>query len=342
MLLALYAALATATATVSQPMTPDISTSVRFAGDRHALVSVFPGPNAEGDTSQGLEAAPWAVWQGLDKKLRLAKLGTQSNSSGEVFGLENWTTKLDRISLAFDQNGRRVVALSQAGTVALSRVLPGPVENRVNWAGVDCLLWFDGLLKDVAGGEPTDVIAFYLPLTRDSIKYRIQSENYSIERTYTALTQPSSLDALAMSQNRLVLYPTAQDSTTSNVVSNPYPYRLGETMSANVGLVAGGDVAVVASIDPASESLTLTAGLVEGLDYSPVASPDVTLELVAVSANLILGLDVLVVTEPDSSLDLITVVAGLNAGSIVQTVFDSDPNNEIMTVTAGLIGGSIT
>jgi hypothetical protein len=338
MLLALYAAL-----TVSVPVAPDISTSVRFAGNRHALVSVFPGPFAEGDTSQGLEAAPWAVWQGVDKKIRLAKLGSQSNSSPEVFGLENWVNPLDRISLAFDQNGRRVVALSQAGTVSLSRVLPGPTENRVNWTGVDCLLWFDGLLRDVAGGEPTDVIAFYLAVTRDSIKFRIQSENYSIERTYATLTQPASLDALAMSQNRLVLYPTAQDGTTVNVISEPYGIKLRVDDSVQIGtaLFSGADVSVVRFVDTNSDAAISSAAFVSGVDFSPLTSSDDQAETAFSGAAFVGGVDFSVITSSDAQADTAFSSAAFIGGLDVKTVFTGDPESDAVQVGAAFVSGVI-
>jgi hypothetical protein len=321
---------------------PKAKTAPRFAGGRHVLVSLARGPILESDTSQGIDAATWAAWQAPNKNLHLNLLnGTQSPSSPAPFGLENFSDRLDRISLSFDQNGRRVLALSSAGSISLSRLLPGPVESRVTWSGVDCLLWFDGLFRDVAGGEPTDVIAFYLPASRDRIFFRIQSENFAVERTYVALSQASSLDHIALSQNRLVLYVTAKDQTTSSVVSDRYPLRFADSMTVGASIRSGEDKQVIVVTDPSADSMTVGASIISGIDFSPLVSPDPSADSMQVAALLLSGADVLVLTSPDPSADSMTIGASILNGLDSLVLVTSDPLADSMTVGVSLISGSI-
>lgn len=321
---------------------PKAKSAPRFAGGRHVLVSLARGPILESDTSQGIDVATWAAWQAPDKSLHLSLLnGSQSRLSPAPFGLETFADRLDRIALSFDQNGRRVLGLSSAGTISLSRLLPGPVESRVIWAGVDCLLWFDGLFRDVAGGEPTDVIAFYLPASRDAILYRIQSENFAVERTYHGLSQASSLDHIALSQNRLVLYVTGKDKTTSSVVSERYPLRSADSMMVGAAFVSGVDAQIIVSPDLIAEPLTVGAAILGGIDFSPLVLPDSSTEPLTLAALILSGSDVLVITSPDSSTESMTVAASVLAGVDTLVLVTSDPLAESMTVGAAIISGSI-
>ena len=324
---------------------PKAKTAPRYAGGRHVLVSLARGPILESDTSQGVDVATWAAWQAPDKSLHLSLLnGSQSRLSPAPFGFETFSDRLDRISLSFDQNGRRVLALSSGGSISLSRLLPGPIESRVTWAGVDCLLWFDGLFRDVAGGEPTDVIAFYLPASRDAILYRIQSENFAIERTYIALSQTSSLDHIVLSQNRLVLYATGKDkvASTSSVVSERYPLRFADAMQVGASIISGVDALVIVSPDSNADSMQVGASLLSGIDLPVITSPDPSTDSMQVSASLLSGSDVLVITSPDSNADSMQVGASLLSGLDTLVLVTSDPLAESMTVGASLISGSIT
>jgi hypothetical protein len=323
---------------------PKAKTAPRFAGGRHVLISLARGPILESDTSQGIDAATWAAWQAPDRSLHLSLLnGLQSRLSPAPFGLEAFADRLDRISLTFDQNGRRVLAMSAGGTITVSRIIPGPTlaEESISWSGVDGLAWFDGYLRDVSSGEATDTMVFYLPASRDRIFFRVQSENFAVERTYLMLVQPSSLDHIALSQNRLILYVTDKSGLTSSVVSERYPLHFADAMVSSAMIMSGVDFPTVLSPDASSDSMTSSALILSGVDFPTVLSPDATGDSMTSSALILSGVDLSTVISPDASGDSMVSSAAIVSGADVETVIPGGDTTEYLVSSAIIFGGSI-
>ena len=315
-----------ATSTFVVSPVPKVRTAPRFARGRYALVSLARGPTAEGDTSQGLDVASWAAWVDGSGKVRLQLVGDRNPQpdAASPFGLETFdASSVQRLSLAFDQNARRVLALSSSGQVRISRVIPGPplAEQSDSFAGFDCLLWFDGLLRDVAAGEATDVIAFYLPESRDRIKYRLQAENFAIEREYLALANPVSLDSVGISQNRLVLFVTDRAGVTSSVVSERYPLRFGETLNLAASFSSGQNIPTVILAPDQLEPNTLS------LATSFTAGQNIP--------TVILAPDQL---EPNT----LSFATSFSNGQNVLTVVGGGDTNEAISFNTAFTGGSIS
>jgi hypothetical protein len=322
---------------------PKVKTAPRFTGGRHVLVSLARGPILESDTSQGVDAATWAAWQGSDRRLHLSLIQDKRDSSPAPFGLESFAESLDRISLSFDQNGRRVLALSASGIITVSRVIPGPplAQESISWSGVDGLAWFDGYLRDVSSGEATDTMVFYLPESRDRVFFRIQSENFAVERTYLMLVQPSSLDHIALSQNRLILYVTDKSGLTSSVVSERYPLHFADAMVSSAVIVSGVDFPTVLSPDASSDSMTSSALILSGVDLSTVLSLDASSDSMTSSALILSGVDLSTVISLDASGDSMTSSAAIVSGADVETVIPGGDTTEYLVSSAIIFGGSI-
>ncbi len=325
---------------------PRAKTARRFAGGHVPLIAFAPGGIAEGDVSQGLEAAAWACWvDARDGKIRLDRVGDRDvdPDAAQVSFLEAENSQgFTKISLAFDQNSRRVVAWStREQIITVSRVAGTLLEERQSWQGEDCLLFWDGLLLD-AVIDATEVIAWYLSLDRMIVHFRLQSDNFGIEYTYANLTEPCSLDAIARASHSLSLYFSPKGKKpVVNVVSDPYPIRVkDDAFSIGASVQSGELFEVIVLRDPVLETVIFDTALQIGVYFDVVLTRDTVIEPFTFGATLSSGIYVNVVQTIDLTGEPFTFGASLFSGVYVDVIVQRDQVSEPFTFGASLLGGS--
>lgn len=323
----------------------------RFAGGRKGLLALYPGPIAEAVITHGLEHQGWALWIDPEGHWRLSSLASQPAENApapshiaDVPGME-----IDAISLCFNQNARRVICWERSQTCTISFINPGPPEHeqRVSWPGVDPLIFFDGLLRDMAGGAPTDIIVFYLSLDRRNVRWRMQVENYAIEHTWGTLPQPSSLDAIARFQHQIGLWFSTQGEPRGAgvLLSDPYPVLFDNSFALSVGIVSGTYIQVVVLSDPVARSATLTIAFHDG-EYvlRTVGAGDAVTRSTTLTAALHSGVYALApggtIVQTDAIARSSTVTASLHGGEYVLRTVGGGEYAFGTTLTAGLTGGT--
>lgn len=318
----------------------------RFAGGHIPLIALSPGGVAEGDTSQGLEAAAWVCWvDARDSQLKIDRVGDRPvNFNAPVVSfLESVNgSRFSRLSLCFDQNARRVVAWSENDTVTVSRVAIAGTEERQQWSGVDGLLFFDGLLLDSSGGDETECIVWYLSTDRTRVLFRLQSDNYAIEYTYAILPEPCSLDQIARTNNAISLYLSPKNKRpVIAVISAPYPVRVkDDALGITAGIVSGELFEIIVKRDPVLEPLTFDTSLSSGAYFEVIVKRDAVLEPFAFGAALSSGVYVVAVVSIDAVLEPFTFGAALSSGVYVDVIVSRDAVLEPFTFGASFVGGS--
>lgn len=323
---------------------PKVRTAPRFAGGRNLLLSLTPGPVAEGDTSAGLDGYGWAYWvdpQGVIRHQRAgdAPLSPDAPTPSFMAGVDG--RALYRISAAFDQNARRVLALSTQDQVTVSYLIPGPVdvEQRVSFAGCDALVFWDGLMRDYRAGEPTDVGIYYLSPDRLRLCYRLQLESYSTEHVLATLLTPCSLDTIARSGLTVAFYLGASGKTLS-LVSDNYPARGRDALSLGVTLQSGIHYEVVVQRDDIREQLNVSGALSGGNYYESIILRDPNSENIGVSAQLWAGSYFAVIVSRDPTSESVAASVSFQAGSYANVVNDAGGYGDGVSVSAALLGGS--
>jgi hypothetical protein len=327
-------------------MNPKARIAKRFAGGSIPLVSLSPGGVAESDTSQGLESYAWACWvDARDGRLRLDRVGDRAiNPDAPYVSFLELVSGVgfSHLSLAFDQNMRRVVAWTQAHTVTVSRVAATLVEERQSWAGEDCILFWDGLLLDAAGGDSTEVIAFYLSADRLSVRFRLQSDNFGVEYTYGTLSEPCSLDAIARTGHNLGLYlsPKGKKPVVS-IISDPYPVRVKEdTFGIGAAVQSGELFEVIVLRDPVLETINMSTALQIGVYFNTVLTPDSVLEPFTFGSTFFSGVYLNTIISSDLVSEPFTFGTALQSGVYVDIVVQRDLVSEPFTFGTALQGGS--
>lgn len=250
-----------------------IKTSPRFAGKQHLVVSQpIAGPFQEANSSQGNNST-WIFW--VDST-NLAHLSILPNLNPELSPQPSYTLDVDwsdvrRVSCAVDQNSRRVVAWQKPTGTTISYIQTGipETENRVTFSGVDPVLVWDGIMYEL--NTSTDIILFYLDSTRTSVKYRLQSDLYSVEYNYVALQEASTLDGFKIVGRELCLagqYELSQDFWETRTSLYPV-YVLEDTSFNNQNTKSGNYSEIIIQRDNFSETSTTKQNLGRG-SYLPL------------------------------------------------------------------------
>jgi hypothetical protein len=320
----------------------------RFAGGRIPLVALSLFGVAEGDASQGLEVSAAACW--VDSKLGeirfqtglgLQPVNPEANIASFLNGVDG--RHFSKISLCPDQNSRRVIAWTENGVISVSRVVISGldlVERRDSFAGLDCVLGFDGFLKSPESGEATDIIAFYLSADRKNLNYRLQFENFAIERNWSTFTVPVSLDVVARSENSLTTWVSPRNGTAFSVVSDPYPVHSSDNANLGVSLHGGVHYEVIVQRDPVLEGSSLGALLQAGTSFVTIVQIDPVLEGSSLGALLQAGVHFVTITQGDPILEGSSLGAQLQNGVSVDVVVDGGLYNEGSNLGVSLFGGS--
>lgn len=325
---------------------PQILTRPRYAGGRNLLLSLTPGPIAEGDTTQGVDGYGWAFWVDSGGVIRYqragdAPLSPDAPTPAFMAGVDG--RGLYRIGAGFDQNARRVLALSTRDSVTVSWLIPGPVdtENRLTFAGCDALVWWDGLMRDYRAGEPTDVGIYYLSPDRMRLCYRLQLEGYAVERTLATLSEPCSLDTIARSGLKVAFYLSPKGSKNGRgLVSENYPARGRDGLSLSAALVGGVHFEVIVQRDDIREQLNVSGALSGGNYYESIILRDPNGENIGVSAQLLAGSYFAVILSRDPTSESVAASVSFQAGSYANVVNDAGGYGDGVSVSAALLGGS--
>jgi hypothetical protein len=334
-------------------MRPRAATARRWAGGKLPLVALSLYGVADGDASQGLEAGAAALWvDSRDGAVRLQSgigLNPVDPNASVAQGLEGMDGRAwSKVSLAPDQNSRRVIAWTENGVCTVSRLVPNGAtleERRDSWTGFDCLLFLDAWLGDAASGEASDVIAFYLSADRLTLHYRVQSANFATEHTYAALLEPVSLDAVARTNGgrSLGVFLSRRGGSTLAVQSAPYPVRVGDAAQLALALASGNLETVILELEPLGDAAQIGLALAGG---AIADVPRITLEVVADAAQLALVLHaatlatVVLGLEPLG--DAAQIGLALQAGNAPIATVDGGTYNESMELGLALAGGAIT
>lgn len=267
-----------------------------------AELCTAPGPQVIGETGDNsfdtLFGREWLLeWSVEDDHLRLYQESV--THPGEW---ERVTTPLPpvfdsalpatarRVSFAFDQSARMIVALEDEGVVKVTRWDSGTsayVQN-VSFQGVDPVVVMDATW---AGDIPnSDVLIFYLSADRQSVLARAQRELYAEVHELHDYGQAVILDRATPSFLRYqLLVSDASGAAREDVLlSDPYPY-LARAEAAGSGLppVSGVYTQVVLVETPATHQLAATVvGPAAGAYADPLLEPTVGIHELAGSGGV--------------------------------------------------------
>lgn len=231
---------------------------------------------AQGPESEGIEGRhPWATWVDILGQWHLGRVGVAGNP--DLLPRPSYTQDVNplgfrALSLAFDQNNRRVIAW-QTGSdleatppqITLSYIQTGvpETEQRVSWSGLDPQLFWD---KTLLEETLTDIICFYLSSDRLSIKYRLQSDVYGTEYHYLTLPEPMTLvrwKILALEVSLVLV--NAAGQTFETKASGLYPLYIADTAHHQPQLEGGAYNLIIRVLEPFTEGLTDQPRLGSGL-----------------------------------------------------------------------------
>jgi hypothetical protein len=211
-------------------------------------LSLAQGPTAIGVTGQNrlidFIGTAWLLLLDLDMQLRLFRQGAVGEWT-EVTTLlppvfdAPLPAGARRVSFAFDQSARVVVAYEYDGLIYLTRwnaETSAYVQN-VAFAGVDPVVIFDAVWSfDI---PDSDVLLFYLTTDRTQILCRVQRELYSIARSIHDYGEPTVLDRVVRVPVRYEVLASdeAGEPYTDGVqrmalISEPYPYLAESLLGA--------------------------------------------------------------------------------------------------------------
>jgi hypothetical protein len=325
---------------------PRAATARRFAGGRLPLVALALYGIADGDPSQGLEVSAAACWVDAGNGAVRFQDGIRTTAVDPLAlvasGLEGVDgRRFTKLSLSPDQNSRRVIAWTENGVCTVSRIFAN-ADRRDSFEGEDCVLFWDGwLLGADATGTATDVIAFYLSPDRLEVRYRLQVENYGVERVYGTLNEPCSLDAVARNGLNLALYlsPKGSRRETRALVSAPYPVRLGDGARIGVALQAGDYFEVIVLCDPTLETVGVGAALQSGNITETVVTRDAVLETVSVNVALHNGQNTETIIMRDGIEEACSLSSALQTGAYLEVIVSSDPLADAAILSSELRDG---
>lgn len=218
-----------------------------------AELATAPGPQVIGVTGDNSYAAlfgrEWLLeWSVEDGMLRLYQESVTHPGEWErvtsplppVFDSPLPATAR-RVSFAFDQSARMIVAYEDEGVVKVTRwdASTNQYVQNVSFAGVDPYLVMDATWARYIPGS--DVLLFYLSTDRLRVMCRVQREAYAAEHELHAYEAPVILDRAVrlVWRYQVLLADAAGEPLDHALVSSQYPIRTVVALDGD-GVVADG------------------------------------------------------------------------------------------------------
>jgi len=250
-------------------------------------LSLAQGPVAIGVTGQNrlldFIGTAWLLLLDFDMQLRLFRRGAAVDEWEEI------TANLPpvfnaplpegsrRVSFAFDQSARVIVAYQLDGVVrvtrwdaTISQYVQGP-----DFSGVDPFVVFDAVWYQFV--PQSDVLLFYLSPDRQRVLCRVQREIYSVERLIHDYGAPVVMDRVIRIPLRYEVLVSDEAGDPIEVggdrvalVSDPYPY-LGSDLLDNLNVEPGPIVQAVTQVYYAQDDDAFAGGVTIG-DMAAVAT----------------------------------------------------------------------
>lgn len=247
-----------------------------------------------------------------------------------------------RVSFAFDQSARMIVAYEDEGVVKVTRWDPSTnqyVQN-VSFAGVDPAVVMDATWAyDIPN---SDVLLFYLSTDRTKVMCRVQRELYADEHEMWDYGQAVILDRAlpAFLRYQLLVADSAGAPLEKVLLSDPYPYLGHDWLEAEFDLTGAGDYQQVVIPVAFSESVAAALALTGAGQYGPALLEVAGVESVSASMTLTGAgayVPAILNAETLEALEAATTLTG--AGDYVQVVISHSDSNDALTVVMTIGNG---
>ncbi len=246
------------------------------------------------------------------------------------------------IALAFDQNGRPVIAWEDGGNVYVSQwdSGSGTFVARGPFSGVDPCLVSDPTVMYVIPNS--DVVLYYLSAGRTKLKHRAQREFYAVEREGGALSEPGYLDQMVAQSWKVQAVVGLQSGATEIISSDLYPITQETDIRASAdGPLAGALTLVLMSESASSTVYGATDGPISGTLVSVLLSETSVDDVRALVDGPISGTLVSVLMLEAASDDLTASVSGPGPSSLVLVRLDENLTLDMVYGTlSGPSGGT--
>lgn len=324
---------------------------------RFAELAMAPGPATLADTGDNSYAVlfgwDWLVQLRRDDDMLLAYqrqpdgswLHIDSPDLPPVFDGPHPNAR--RVTFAFDQSARMVVALEVAGSVEVTRWDSDAqaYTQDVTFAGHDPAIINDAAITWHIPGS--DVVLFYLSDDRRTVRSRAQRENYATPHDLHTASAPAVLDRVQPLSWRYQLLASDEHGNPWDDVlrSDLYPVRQREAVELDAAGPTGGSHVRVVIEESGGDPVTATAAGPTGGDYvEPLIVEDVgTVGTMTTTTNGPTGGDytAVVLTESTDAEGATATAAGPTGGDYTEVIITEPTNAEPLAATAaGPTGGT--
>jgi len=192
------------------------------------------GALTEGDSSDNSQAAlyqtPWKAELKEDDYIYYF----QDLNGWQCLASERYEPNARHIAIAFDQAARRLTAREVDETVLVKEwdFTSTTYLDTASFAGVDPCLLNDAIPRGL--NNFSDIKLFYLSVDRNSVLWREQRDNFTIERTLRTYTQQIRLDQVVSDKHSIKLFVSDITGQALEAIgSNIYPfYETDQYLSA--------------------------------------------------------------------------------------------------------------
>jgi hypothetical protein len=251
-----------------------------------------------------------------------------------------------RLSAAFDQSARLIVAYEQAGVIYVTRwddTLGEYVQN-VEFPGHDPYVIIDAAWALAVPGS--DVLLYYLPPDRDRLLCRVQRDLYAVPYELHAYGRSVVLDRVTRLFLRYqvlasdsVGVPLPFGSDRLALISDLYPYPALTEFAASGALSGAGEYRLVVLNGGDTDELSVSSALAGSGVYRSVMLDSAGDDALAVMTALTAAGEYRLVMLNGDGLDAFGVTAALTAVGEYRDVIVSGGGVDALAVGGSLTGG---
>jgi hypothetical protein len=292
----------------------------------------------------------WIGWKASDG-VRVAKWVpgfVPSDTAGQLSDLFDGDTNFSDLSIAFDQNGRLVVAVQRGEDAVEVRRRQAGDLTIFTWAGKSPVLFFNGELEYQT--PLTDVVCYYLPADGDRILVRVQRENFSTEHVMHA-SLPIVVGHLTKADrvvHRSYLWGMSAGERRRDVrqlvfksqLYDPWPVLVLEVADVSVEFESGDYFLAVVEADTVSDAGSIALEFESGVYLSAVVTVDDQFDAASLALDFDSGVYLDAVVSASIDLEKGQLTLGFESGNYIEVVRPINIDDDKSALGLDFVSGS--